>query len=506
MMNGKEKLSPFIPHSAFIIHRFVMGTAKDQANQQLDPRHERAARRLWLKERVYESPVLKHLYALGSGLQSRRALQRGEPYEAARRMLRAWRHLGTESFGAKRIARVMRLVRENCYRDHELLPASENKLRLSFIRSAQAAEIRNLYGSFAIEHRVRQRFPREDNDPERQGDLIVLKPYNDVTGERGVLIVMYGEGIRAMASMFDLAALAERYTLVLETSGWGYQDASFFLYLGSDLNVLVQSPRKEDFEFIESLDSNLIPVRVGSGEWVDPSTFQPRPREEEAEFDLVMVAAWDPLKRHELLFRSVAHLKRERGLRLRLALIGYPMGWPRNRIEQLISRYNLQQDCTIFERIPHADVARIVARSRASLLLSRQEGSNRSVYESMFCGTPVIVYRHHRGINLDHINERTGLLADDDELSDAIATITSRAEDFDPRGWALENIGYENATRIVNDALRNMAERRGLLWTQDIVAKKNAPNLRYAQADLYKSFESEYERLKKYLLPLEEQG
>ena len=480
-----------------------MSAQKDQASQQLEPRHARAARRLWLKERIYDSPALQQLYASWADSQSRVALSRGQAYEAARRMLHVWRHLGTQGVGAKRVARLMKLVEANCYRDRELLPSSENQLRLSFISSAQAAEIRKLYGSFPIEHRVRIRFPRADHDPERQGDLIVLKPYDPATKERGVLMVMYGEGIRAMAAMYDLAALAQHYTLVLETSGWGYQDASFFLYLGSDLNVLVESPRAEDFEFIENLDSNLIPVRVGSGEWVDPSTFHPRARGEEAEFDLVMVAAWDPLKRHELLFRSVARLKRERGKSLRIALIGYALGWPRSRIEQLISRYHLEQDCTVFERIPHAEVARIVARSRASLLLSRQEGSNRSVYESMFCGTPVIVYRHHRGINLDHINERTGLLADDDELGEAIAKVTDCAEDFDPRGWALENIGYENATRIVNNALSDLAERRGLLWTQDIAAKKNAPNLRYAQPQLYKSFESEYERLKEYLLPLD---
>jgi glycosyltransferase involved in cell wall biosynthesis len=481
-----------------------MSTQKDQTRERLEPRQVRAARRLWLKERVYESSFLKSLYASWADFQSRRALGRGEPYEAARRMFQVWRHLGTDGLGERRVARLLQLVRENCYRDGRLLPAAENGLRLHFIRSAKALEIRKLYGSFPLEHRVRMRFPRPESDPERQGDLIVLKPYDAATGERGVLMVMYGEGIVALAAIYDLAALASRYTLVLETSGWGYQEVSFFLYLGSDLNVLVQSPRIQDFEFIEGLDSNLIPVRTGSGEWVDSSTFHPREAGAEAEFDLVMVAAWDPLKRHELLFRAVARLKRERGGNgLRMALIGYAMGWPRKRIERLLQRYGLENDCTIFERIPHAEVARIVANSKVSLLLSRQEGSNRSVYESMFCGTPVIVYRHHRGINLEHVNERTGLLADDDELASAIAKIVDNPEAFDPRGWALENIGYENATAIVNEGLRALAARRGLLWTRDIAAKKNAPNLRYAEPGIYKSFEGEYERLKDYLLPLD---
>lgn len=472
--------------------------------ERLDPRHVRNARRLWLKERVYDSRALQQLFASWAGVKAGAALRRGETYEAARGLMRAWRHLGPEGFGARRVGRVMRLVRECCYdAEGRLLPSSENRLRLDYVRSPRALALRKLYGSFPAEHRVRMRFPREDPDPERQGDLIVLKPYDSATGERGVLMVMYGEGIQAFAAVYDVAALAPRYSIVLETSGWGYQEAHFFLYLGSDLEVLVESPRREDFDFIGRLSSNLTPVRVGSGEWVDPSTFRPREKGKPAEFDAVMVASWDPLKRHELLFRALARLKRERGRGLRLALVGYAMGWPRSRVEALLRRHGLEEDCRIFERVPHAEVARVVADSKVSLLLSKQEGSNRSVYESMFCGTPVIVYRHHRGINLDHINARTGLLADDEELAEAIARVVDRPEDFDPRAWALANIGYENATRAVNDALRESARARGLPWTRDIAAKKNAPNLRYAEPGLYKTFEPEYERLTQYLLPLD---
>ena len=41
----------------------------------------------------------------------------------------------------------------------------------------------------------------------------------------------------------------------------------------------------------------------------------------------------------------------------------------------------------------------------------------------MFCGTPIIVYRNQCGVNLDHVNQRTGLLADDNELADAIKNV-----------------------------------------------------------------------------------
>jgi hypothetical protein len=200
-------------------------------------------------------------------IQSKVALLRRQPYEASRRMLHMWRHLGAERIGEKRIARLREIISKNCYSEGRLLPASENHLRLEFIRSPRAQELRKLYGSFPPEHRIRLRFPNDD-DPERQGDLIVLKRYDEITGERGVLMLMYSEAVLAMAAMYDLGALASRYMFVLEPSR-GYQDARFLLYLGSDLDVLVQSPRRADYDFIDELKTNLVPVRVGAGEWVD---------------------------------------------------------------------------------------------------------------------------------------------------------------------------------------------------------------------------------------------
>lgn len=460
---------------------------------------------LYLKERAYTSHALKYPYRSWTDLQSQVALFRNQPYEAASQILRAWRHLGTEGIGKKRVARLMQIVGENCIRQgvaDELLPAAENRLRLEFVRSPKARELRQLYGSFPLDHRLRLRFPNDD-DAERQGDLIILKPYDEKTGERGVIMLMYSEAILAAAAIYDLGALAARYMFVIEPSWWGYQDARFLLYLGSDLDVLVQSPRRADFEFVANLKTNLVPVRVGAGEWGDASVFCPRPADQEATYDAVMVAAWDPLKRHEVFFRAAARFKQEQGRALRIALIGYDLGWNREAIERLLRQYDLEPDCAIFEDIPHADVARIVADSRVSLLLSHREGANRAIYESMFCGTPIIVYRHQCGVNLDHVNAATGLLADEDELSGAIKQVLDHPEDFEPRAWAMEHAGYLNANKKINAALAQMSDRRSLSWTADIAAKKSAPNLRYAEAGLYKQFAAEYDRLGAYLLAID---
>lgn len=461
-----------------------------------------AAMSLWLKERVYSSRALQYPYLSWMDVQSRLALLRSQPYEASRRMLHMWRHLGAEGLGEKRVGRLLQIIQQNCYHDGQLLPAAQNRLRIEFIQSTSAQELRSLYASFPLEHRLRLRFPN-DEDPERQGNLVILKKHNEATGERGVLMLMYSEAVLAMAAMYDLSALASRYMFVLEPSSWGYQDVRFLFYLGSDLDVLIQSPRRADFEFIESLKTNLAPVSVGAGEWVDPAVFCPREAGKAATYDVVMVSAWDPLKRHELFFKVAAERKSKGERPLKFALIGYKMGWTRDPVEKLLRRYGLESDCDIYEMIPHAQVAQIVADSKMSLLLSRREGANRGIYESMFCGTPIIVYRHQCGVNLDHVNPQTGLLADDLELGAAIDHVLNHPDEFDPSEWALANAGYCNATQTINSKLREMSNRRGLPWTRDIVAKKSAPELRYAKPGDYKLFSDEYQRLERYLLPVD---
>ena len=456
----------------------------------------------WLKEQFYESRALQYPYASYMDLRSKAAAFRGQPYEATSRLLHMWKQLGTERFGTVRKARLMELVLENCYRGDELLSAKENRFRKEFVCSPRAKELRNTYGAFPLEHRVRLRYPNDD-DPERQGDLMIVKRYDPATGERGVLMIKYSESILAMPAVFDLGALASQYMLVVEPSSWGYQDARFFLYLGSDLDVIVESPRQADYDFIDELKTNLTPIKVGAGEWGDSTIFRPRAIGVEAVYDVVMVAAWDPLKRHEVFFRAAAQFKREHGRSLRFALIGYNMGWTREPIENLLRQYDLERDSVVREDISHEEVARVIADSRMSLLLSQREGASKAIYESMFCGTPVIVYRHQCGINLDHINASTGMLADDNELADAIAHVLDHSEAFDPRGWALENAGYTNSTRKINESLSQLTQRRGLPWTRDIVAKKNAPNLKYAELGIYKEYEDEYARLSEFLIPVD---
>ena len=462
------------------------------------------SRTAW-KGRMTNSPALQRLYAWARGGLSRFASMRGHPYEAARHLLSAWKHVPAARFGERRRERLRRMVRKACYDGDLLLPVARNGFRRDLVDSRLGRSIRSRYGAFPLEHHVRMRFPREDDDPERQGDLMILKAPVPGTGERGVLLIMFHETIQYVAAVYDLTALAPHYTFALETSNWGAPDARFLPYVGSDLEVVVFAPRAPDFAWFEALGTNLRPIRLGSGEWVDPSSFQPQ-GDTDRQFDVAMVSAWDPLKRHEVLFRAVRAIRQRHGRRLRLALIGYRMGWSQERVEALARRHGVIDACTFFELIPHAEVARIVAASGVSVLLSLQEGSNRSVYESMFCDTPVVVSSGHKGINLDHVNEQTGRLAEDDALDEALLAVLDAPASFQPRAWAQANIGYRNAARRLSECLEARARAEGRPWTADLVAKKNAPSQRYAEPGRYRDFEEAYAALAPRLLPHAESG
>ncbi len=229
--------------------------------------------RLRWKERVGGSPFLGRVFALWVGLRSRVASLTGHHLAAARHLLHGWKHLGEEGLGRGRAARALSLIERATRRDGALLPVGENALRDDYLRSRTARDLRAKFGEFPLEHRVRLRYPRPDPDPERQGDLVVLKSPDDATGEKGVILVMYHEGIEALAAVFDLAALSRRWQFVLETSNWGAQDGRFLPWIGADVDALVMAPRAEDFAFFERLATNLVPVRVGSGSgWIRRSS------------------------------------------------------------------------------------------------------------------------------------------------------------------------------------------------------------------------------------------
>ena len=450
-----------------------------------------------LKGWIRESHLPQWAYVRTATMVGRARAHWGGNLGALRTLLAAWRRAILTTFPPSGVAVVDEIVKRTCYDQAELLPVSENQLLAEFLDTEEAREIREKFGRFPLAHRLRLRLPRENDNPERQGNLVVLKRHNPERGERGVILLKYSEAFLWFAALYDLSEIASRYLVVLEPCWSGYQDWRLLLYLGRDLDVVVCAPYPPDFHFIESLDTNLVPTRLGAGDWVDPQTFRPKEGNGRS-FDLVMVAAWHPFKRHEVLFHTLARLKREGYRELRVALVGYPSYWPCRKIESLMHAHGVQDQCVIFESIPHSQVAEIVADSAAFVLLSKHEGANKALYESLFCDTPVIVSRGHRGVNPDHVPEEAGVRFRPGELAEAIRWVLENPDRFEPRKWALSVTGWPRATEQLDQVLAKVAARRREPWQVPIVAKKNAPNLFYAEEGKYQDFREEYEGLERY--------
>ena len=451
-----------------------------------------------IKGVVLESAVIAAAYRAGARARAGVYAALGRRWEAVSTRFRALR----ASPAREHSPDVMRGVRAELgwgCRDAsgQLLPISSNKWLAEFLRTREADALRSRFDSWGDHHRVRMREPNDEN-PQRQGDLILLKRYNRATGEKGVIVLKYTESLWRFPAMFRIEALASRYAFVLEPSSWGYEDPRFFIYVGRDMDVVVQSPWRRDHEFITQLHSNLVSVRTGAGDWVDPKTFSSNKPPRDRRFDVVAVSAWSALKRHEDLFRVAAQLKAA-GRELQIALIGYPLDWTQERVRQLARTYGIERQCTIYEQVPQSVVAEVVGDSRLYVLMSRREGANKALYEALWCDTPVAVYDSHRGVNTDIVRDEVGTLYDAQGLAAAIGRVVDNPDRFAPRRWAEEHTGYVNSTAVLNVTLKRLAEARGLPWTEDIAEKINAPEMIYAKPLDVERFGVEYESLREFL-------
>jgi hypothetical protein len=112
-------------------------------------------------------------------------------------------------------------------------------------------------------------------------------------------------------------------------------------------------------------------------------------------------------------------------------------------------------------------------------MLTLREGANRGIYECLFSGVPVVISDRNIGVNREQINQHTGLVAGDGDLSQKMVSLLDNIHSYAPREWALRTTGYKNSTRVLNNCLKTYAVRDGEEWTQDIFAKKNDTNARY---------------------------
>jgi glycosyltransferase involved in cell wall biosynthesis len=326
-------------------------------------------------------------------------------------------------------------------------------------------------------------------------DVIVLKSRKGPL-EKGVILLKYGETYDGFNALFRSDLLASEYNFVLEMSWAGSCDPSYLMFINPYNYVVVEAPDREDAAFLDSLGTNLKPIDIGPGDWVDRDDFQGISVTQRRVYDVVMIANWGPQKNHHALFSALA---RVRDRELRVLLIGFP--WQGRTKDDILRLWRSRggeargHRLEIAERIPHREVLGRLAQSKCSVLLSRKEGGNKAITEGFFMDVPAVVYDRIKGGARERINRHTGLLSSFRHLSDAIVYVLDHPAEFHPRQHVMDRFDSGATTLRLNEFLRALESSSGRPWTVDIAEKANKPNLCYKNPADRTRFTPDYERI-----------
>jgi len=336
-------------------------------------------------------------------------------------------------------------------------------------RQGHSTGLFDFYGRHVATAAVEAR-PDLVRDPTRMLGHRVLVVKSPQGRERGVIVVDYSYVFPLFDAFFDLAAIAERYTIVLEPSWRGLCSEDLLAFSRHPYPVFVETIEPRDVAFLEAIGANFVVVPTAANWWVD---FRKMATQEGAtrDIDVIMIAGWYELKRHWRFFKVLAELKR-RGHVLKVVLVGYPQGLTLANIEADARALGVLDMVTFFDSVNGDEVGQLLQRSKVSVLWSRKEGANRSIVESLFADVPIIVRDGlSYGYRYPYINDMTGRFASEHNLGDVILeTLADRAR-FRPREWALANMTCHRAASLVSEAVRAVAVRQGEPWTTGIVTK-----------------------------------
>lgn len=436
-----------------------------------------------VRELYWRTPFLQHLYADSAVAAGQCARLFGNDYAALEQICNGARRVLSPAKKLELLGKLSAMVRVTC--DGISPTLNRNPFLKSFLESNSAAETRRWLKQLSADERTTIR----DN-------VILLKA--PAGKERGVLLVQYTKYFHHFLVNFDLSKIQDRYMIALEPSWATYPEPYWALYSSESTPVVTQIISDEAVTATERAGLAIKGIAMGSQDWIDPHAFHPLAGTTK-DFDVVMIANFARFKRHNVLFRT---MKRIKSHRIKVAIIGGTWERTRQDFDQEMREHGVFDDCTVFQGLNAVQVNEVLNRSKVNMLLSRIEGGNRGLMEGWAANVPCIVYRDIIGPRKSDINERTGILSDDDELPDAITYMLDNYQRFKPRDWFLETTGCYRSTVRLNDTLRNIALGKGEPWTRDIVAKANRNEMQFCDQSDAENLAPAIQDLKKALAPL----
>ncbi|MFT5548315.1 MAG: glycosyltransferase involved in cell wall biosynthesis [Candidatus Azotimanducaceae bacterium] len=310
------------------------------------------------------------------------------------------------------------------------------------------------------------------------GRSIILK-FPEVNSEgvvqKGVVVIAFTKTFGFYLKQIDVARLTRYFHIVLEPSWSGYMDADIVGWISKTENtVYVQATELCDRITIESLGSNLKALSFGASDWVDFESF--KPENVHKEYDSVYVANTNPIKRIVRYFKAIEKIK-----------LQYPdykgclvcAKWGSGSVDDinaLAKHFDIESNVEIMFSLRKSRLKTVLSKSKVNILLSFKEGSNRSLFESMFVNIPVICLSENIGSNKSYFNEHTGMLVPDRFLERALVGMIDKWDTYSPCEWAMKNISPRVTTAKLAAVISNNS---GGSPIEDIYSKVNNPELSY---------------------------
>ena len=302
-----------------------------------------------------------------------------------------------------------------------------------------------------------ERYKKFIDHPDKMldGIITVIAPKNGK--DKGVLVIAYSYYFLIFLKTFDFREIEKRYHIVLEPSWNGLCDQAILSFSFLQNPVFVMAYEERDFNFLQEINTNIVPIRLSANWWIDPAVFNHGVTAEERDIDIIMIAAWAKFKRHDAFFKVLNKLK-QNGKAYQVTLVGYPNDLTQADIKKLALEHDVLDMLTFYEWIPAIEVAKLVGRSKVNIIWSRFEGLNRAIIEGMFCDTPCILREGFNfGMQYPYINEQTGRYANENNLDEILGLIIENSQNFSPRRYILENHNCHIATSLLAAEIKKVA-------------------------------------------------
>ena len=225
------------------------------------------------------------------------------------------------------------------------------------------------------------------------------------------------------------------------------------------------------------LFDKLIPVSIGASDWVDYNFFNKG--ETPKVYDSVYVANTTQVKRVHRYLEAINAITKM-GVKYKGALVCGNWGGRKEEVISIHKHYKLSGRCDLFFELNPVELRTVLWKSKVDILLSYKEGSNRSLFEALFCNIPVMVLEENIGVNKSYINEFTGKVINDDLLEIGLLKMCDGWRKYRPRNWAIKNITPEITTKKLCSIIRNQTGENPVDSKNDkTLIKVNRPEIEY---------------------------